>query len=198
MSMAKASARFLFGMALALVAAGCLTSAPPQPKSWIVSAERKPASEVKVSKTARLGSLSVAAPYDKPALVVRRMDGSIAFDSYNVFASSPSALLRAPLSTLLADDGRFGRILSSSTAARVDSTLEAVVTDLSLDCREDGRRIARVSLSLVVVEQREVKMFIDGEGSADAASGDYSAAFSSAFAQAVAAALASIPDAQEK
>ena len=196
--MVKASAISLFGLVLALLAAGCLTSAPPRPKSWIVSAARNPASEVKLSKTARLGSLSVAAPFDKPALVVRRVDGSVAFDSYNVFASSPSALLRAPLSALLADDGRFGRILSSSTAARVDSTLEAVVTDLSLDCREDGQRIARVSISIAVIEQREVKMFIDGEGSADAASGDYSAAFSSAFAQAVAAALASMPETQKK
>ena len=72
------------------------------------------------------------------------------------------------------------------------------MTDLSLDCREDGQRIARVSISIAVIEQREVKMFIDGEGSADAASGDYSAAFSSAFAQAVAAALASMPETQKK
>ena len=180
-------------MSLALAAAGCLTSAPPQPKSWVVSATRKPSAEIAVAKTARLGSLSVVAPYDKPALAVRRADGSMAFDAYNVFAASPSALLRAPLSALLEDDGRFGRILSAVSTARSGSTLEAVVTDLSLDCREEGKRIARVSLSLAVIENREVKMFLDGEGSADAASGDYSSAFSEAFAKAVSAALAGAP-----
>ena len=185
-------------VALAWGTAGCFTSAPPQPKSWIVSAPHKPIGEVIVSKASRLGSLSVAAPYDKPALAVKRADGSIAFDAYNVFATSPSALLRAPLSALLEGDGRFGHILSAVSAARAESTLEAVVTDLSLDCREEGRRFAHVALSLAVIENREVKMFLDGEGSADAASGNYSDAFSDAFAQAVAAALSTAPQSMEK
>ena len=176
--------------ALSALAGGCLVSAPPQPKSWVVSAERKPAAEMNVAKTSRLGSLSVAAPYDKPALAVRRADGSIAFDSYNVFATAPSALLRAPLATLLEDGGRFGRILPATTMARTGATIEAVVNDISLDCREEGRRVAHVSISLAVIENREVKDFLDGEGTADAAAGDYSAAFSEAFAKAVAAALA--------
>ena len=178
---------------LALTAVGCFTVAPPQPKSWVVSAPHESSAEVVVTKTARLGSLSVAAPYDKPALVVKRADGSIAFDAYNVFATSPSMLLRMPLSALLEADGRFGRILSASSVARSATTLEAVVTDLSLDCREEGRRLARVALSLAVIENREVKMFLDGVGSADAAAGDYSAAFSEAFAKAVSAALGTAP-----
>ena len=140
-----------------------------------------------------LGSISVVAPYDRPALAVRRKDGSIAFDAFNVFASSPSALLRAPLAVLLEEDGRFGRVLASVSAARVNSTIETVVTDLSLDCREEGKRVAGVSVSLAVIENREIKMFLDGTGSADAASGDYSAAFSEAFAEAVAEALKAMP-----
>lgn len=171
-------------------AAGCLVSAPPQPKSWVVSAPRKPSLEVNVTKVARLGSLSVAAPYDKPAMAVRRKDGSLAFDAYNVFATSPSSLLRSPLAALLSENGRFGRILPSSSTARTGTTVEAVINDLSLDCREEGRRIARVSLSLAVVENREVKEFLDGEGEADVVEGDYSAAFSAAFEKAVSTAMA--------
>lgn len=172
---------------------GCIVSAPPQPKSWIVTAQRKPSAEMDVSKASRLGSLCVAAPYDKPALAVKRADGSIAFDSYNVFATSPSALLRAPLIALLEDGGRFGRMLPSATTARTGTTVEAVVNDLSLDCTEEGRQTARVAISLAVIENREVKEFLDGEGTADASSGDYSAAFSEAFAKAVASALAAAP-----
>ena len=172
------------------LASACLVSAPPQPKSWVVSAPRKPSLEVSVTKVARLGSLSVAAPYDKPAMAVRRKDGSLAFDAYNVFATSPSSLLRAPLAALLSERGRFGRILPSSSTARTGTTVEAVVNDLSLDCREEGRRIARVSLSLAIVENREVKEFLDGEGTADVEGGDYSAAFSAAFEKAVSTAMA--------
>ena len=179
--------------AFSLAAGGCLTSAPPQPKSWVVSAERKSTAELDVSKTARLGALSVAAPYDKSALVVKRSDGSIAFDAYNVFATSPSMLLRMPLLTLLESDGRFGHMLTATSAARSNTTLEAVVTDLSLDCREEGKRVANVSISLVVIENREVKMFLDGIGFDDATSGNYSVAFSDAFSKAVANALESMP-----
>lgn len=184
----------LTGIISVLVFSGCLTSAPPPPKSWIVSASRKSDSELMIDKVARLGSITVAAPYDKSALAVKRADGSLAFDAYNVFASSPSALLRAPLAALLEDDGRFGRVLSSVSTARSSSTLEAVVTDLSLDCTVENRRTAKVSISIAVIENREIKMFLDGSGSADAASGDYSAAFSEAFSQAVFDALRSMPN----
>ena len=184
----------LAGIISVLAFSGCLTSAPPPPKSWIVSASRKSNSELMIDKVARLGSITVAAPYDKSALAVKRADGSLAFDAYKVFASSPSALLRAPLAALLEDDGRFGRVLSSVSTARSSSTLEAVVTDLSLDCTVENRRTAKVSISIAVVENREIKMFLDGWGSADAASGDYSAAFSEAFSQAVFDALRSMPN----
>ena len=184
----------LTGIISVLVFSGCLTSAPPPPKSWIVSASRKSNSELMIDKVARLGSITVAAPYDKLALAVKRADGSLAFDAYNVFASSPSALLRAPLAALLEDDGRFGRVLSSVSTARSSSTLEAVVTDLSLDCTVENRRTAKVSISIAVIENREIKMFLDGSGSADAASGDYSAAFSEAFSQAVFDALRAMPN----
>ena len=184
----------LTGIISVLAFSGCLTSAPPPPKSWIVSASRKSNSELMIDKVARLGSITVAAPYDKSALAVKRADGSLAFDAYNVFASSPSALLRAPLAALLEDDGRFGRVLSSVSTARSSSTLEAVVTDLSLDCTVENRRTAKVSISIAVIENREIKMFLDGSGSADAASGDYSAAFSEAFSQAVFDALRAMPN----
>lgn len=184
----------LFSIVLPLsLLSGCLAPAPPAPKNWTVSASRKSSSELMVDKVSRLGSLTVASPYDRPALAVKRADGSVAFDSYNVFAASPSALLRAPLAVLIEDDGRFGRVLSGVSSARAGATLETVVTDLSLDCTEEGRRVAKVTLSIAVIENREIKMFLDGTGSADAASGNYSAAFSAAFSDAVSAALGSMP-----
>ena len=178
----------------AIVLCGCLASAPSLPKNWMISAQRNSTAEVDVSKTVRLGAISVAAPYDRPALAVKRADGSVAFDAYNVFAASPSALLRAPLSVLIEDSGRFGRVLPQSSSARYGATLETVVTDLSLNCTEDGGRMATVSLSIAVLEGREVKMFLYGTASADASSGNFSAAFSEAFAKAVAMALESAED----
>ncbi len=191
MNMTEAPRMVSFAIAVAVLASGCLTSAPPQPKSWVVSASRKQVAEIDVSKAVKLGSVTVAAPYDKSALAVRRADGSVAFDAYNAFASSPAALLRAPLATLLGSSGCFGLVLPSASSARVGTTIEAVVNDISLDCREQGKRIARVSLTLSVVEGRSLVEILYGEGTADAASGDYSAAFSEAFGKAVSSAVAS-------
>lgn len=192
--MARKIEGILFWSILVLSFSGCLTSAPPPPKSWIVSASRSSNSELMIDRVSRLGSITVASPYDKPALTVKRKDGSVAFDAYNAFASSPSALLRAPLTAILEDDGRFGRVLSTVSTARANSTLEVVVTDLSLDCTVEGKRTAKVSISIAVIENREIKMFLDGSGSADAASGNYSESFSAALSQAVLDALKSMPE----
>ena len=176
-----------------LLLCGCISQDQPPSKSWLISASRKNVSELNIDKVSKLGSVTVASPYDRPALAVKRKDGSIAFDAYNVFASSPSALLRAPLAALLEADGRFGRILSSVSTARYGTSFEVVVSDISLDCREEGKRIAMVTLSIAIIENREIKMFLDGKGVADAAKGDYSAAFSEAFSNAVIDALKALP-----
>ncbi len=190
-NMTEASRMVTCAIAVAMLASGCLTSAPPQPKSWVVSASRKQVAEIDVGKAVKLGAITVAAPYDKPALAVMRADGSVAFDAYNAFASSPAALLRAPLATLLGCSGCFGLVIPSASSARVGTTIEAAVNDISLDCREPGKRIARISLTLSVVENRSLVEILHGEGAADAASGDYSAAFSEAFGKAVSSAVAS-------
>ncbi len=177
-------------LAAAILLGGCIASAPPQPRSWVVSAPRRQVAEVDVGRSAKVGAVTVSAPYDRAAMVVMRPDGSVAFDPCNAFAGSPAALLRSPLASLLGDAGAFGLVLPSAGSARVDATIEANVSNLSLDCREGGRRVARAALSLSVVENRSLVEILYGEGEADASAGDYSAAFSEAFAKAVSAALA--------
>ena len=121
---------------------------------------------------------------------------SVAFDHYNVFAASPAALLRAPVRSRIGADGRFGSVVSPSSAAWADAQVEVQVTDLSLDCRTDGRRRARAALALDVVKAgrgpRTVALQGAGAGEADAAEGDYARAFSSAVDAALAEALKSL------
>lgn len=89
---------------LACWCAGCLSSDAPAAKAWTLdAAPSAPAAGVlegagkAAFTTTRVGAVSVDAPYDKTPFVVRRADGSVAFDHYNVFAASPAALLRAPV-----------------------------------------------------------------------------------------------------
>ena len=144
---------------LACWCAGCLSSDAPAAKAWTLdAAPSAPAAGVlegagkAAFTTTRVGAVSVDAPYDKTPFVVRRADGSVAFDHYNVFAASPAALLRAPVRNRIGADGRFGSVVSPSSAAWADAQVEVQVTDLSLDCRTDGRRRARAALALDVVK----------------------------------------------
>ena len=186
---------FLF---LALCA-GCFTSGKPTPKSWTVEptaaapAEPSPEKASPAFAITRVGTVAVNAPFDRASFVVRRADGSVAFDAYNEFAATPSALLRSPIRAQLATDGRFGHVVAQSSAASADASVEVLVTDLSLDCRESGKRTARAAVCVDVVKTgrgaRTVALSADGASEADATSGDFSSAFSKAFNEALAEAL---------
>ena len=129
---------------------------------------------------------------------VRRADGSVARDSYNVFASPPSTLLRAAVRARLEADGRFGRIVPQSSSASADVQVEVLVRDLSLDCSEAERRMTRAAVSIDVLRAgrgaRTVILSGDGAGTGDAAKGDYTAAFSQAFDAALVAALKALKE----
>ena len=184
-----------------LLCAGCLSSSVEPPKTWTVTPTdaRPPAvAPAGAFSVTRQGALTVTAPFDSTSFVVRRADGSVARDSYNVFASPPSTLLRAAVRARLEADGRFGRIVPQSSSASADVQVEVLVRDLSLDCTEAERRTARAAVSIDVLRAgrgaRTVILSGDGAGTGDAAKGDYSAAFSQAFDAALAAALKALKE----
>ncbi|MBR1588604.1 MAG: membrane integrity-associated transporter subunit PqiC [Kiritimatiellae bacterium] len=191
----RAAASFL----LIALCAGCFSSGRPESKRWTVEPAPAPAREQGPERPppafgmTRVGSIVVNAPFDRTPLVVRRADGSVAFDAYNEFAAAPSSLLRAPVRKMLASDGRFGHVVPPSSVASADASVEVMVTDLSLDCREAGKRKARAAVCVDVVKAgggpRTVVLSADGASEADAAAGDFSAAFSRAFNEALAEAL---------
>ena len=189
------------GMALALaICVGCFTSAPPPAKAWTVDAAAPsglpPAEPKPVFAATRLGGVSVLAPYDQPSFTVRRSDGSLAFDPGNRFAAQPAALLKGPFMAGLAADGRFGHVVPQASIVSADAVVEVTVPELSLDCRKEGSRKARASVTVNVVRNgrtvRDIALSGSGAGEADAENGDYSAAFSAAVGTAFANALSGL------
>ena len=188
-------------MALALaICAGCFTSAPPPAKAWTVDAAPPsglpPAEPKPVFAATRLGGVSVLAPYDQPSFTVRRSDGSLAFDPGNRFAAQPAALLKGPFMAGLAADGRFGHVVPQTSIVSADAVIEVTVPELSLDCRKEGARKARATVTVNVVRNgravRDIALSGSGAGEADAENGDYSAAFSAAVGTAFANALSGL------
>ncbi len=174
--------------------AGCLGPAPTSPESWTIDcAELSRLETAFVDEPARLAQVSVRAPFDDRRFVVLRPDGSLAFDDFNGFAAPPAALIRSAAEDALAASGAFPRIVAANSSAPARYALELCVTRLALDCREEGRRNAVVSLSLTVLDGRTVRSVHRGEAASPTDDGNYSAAFSRALADALAAALAAPP-----
>ena len=103
----------------AALLAGCLSSAPEDPKAWLIPADT----------SLVVSSVTVASPYDGTRFVLLREDGSVAFDGFNVFAARPAALLRT-------------EVREKYKAPRL------IVRRLALDCRGENRREALAELAL--------------------------------------------------
>ena len=188
-------------MTALLACAGCFSSSVEPPKAWTVFpvAGNSPAAPAPGAfSVTRQGPVTVTAPFDSTSFVVRRADGSVARDPYNVFAAPPSALLRAAVRARLESDGRFGRVVPQSSSASADVQVEVLVRDLSLDCTDANRRMSRAAVSIDVLRAdrgaRTVILSGDGDGTDDAKNGDYSAAFSKAFDAALANALKNLKE----
>ena len=127
--------------------AGCLSDAPKEPMYWTLDADTGIA----------VSAVRMRAPYDSIRIPVLRADGSIAFDSFNSFATKPSRLVSEAFKI-----GRKGPIVTVRTFA--------------LDCRGEGRRDALVEL--------ELDSGARAIGTAPTDDGNYSKAFSAAFLKA--------------
>lgn len=170
---------------------GCLSSAPPAPTNWTIAPEAAAVSAAAQPKwgTARLALVTVRAPYDGQKLAVLRKNGSLAFDSFNLFAAAPAALLRGAARDVAARSGLFARVVPAASAAAAPYALEVSVTRLALDCRTEGVRNAVCELSLTLLNGREIVGVASGEGTSSVHNGDFSAAFSTAFTTALSGAL---------
>lgn len=143
----------------AFVLTGCLGSAPKRPVCWTIETE----------PLAAVGRVVVSAPYSGTRFAVLRADGSLAFDAYNVFAASPSAILSDAL-----------------VSRRKNGVL--TVRKLALDCRKPDQREAVVELEIL-----RWGVTVKGAASAPTADGNYTAAFSAAFSAAYRQAVQALP-----
>ena len=182
-------------MAAALpMVSGCLSSSVQPVSRWTIDyrAGGKYAAAVRYG-VARVSQVSVRAPYDGDGMSVLRADGSVAADAYNLFAASPSQLLRGVVFDALSASGLFAFVVNGSSAVASDVSVELLVTRLALDCRGDGDagRAARAEIVLRLVEPRgKLMKALVAAGTADAADGNYGRAFSAAVSRALEKALA--------
>lgn len=182
--------RLFLPLVLALVA-GCLSPAPKAPTNWTIEIGCRPdlqSSQLASRRQLRLNRVRVRAPFAGRRIAVLRDDGSVAFDSYNVFAAAPALLLTgAALDAVNSSPDATCVLLSEDSSARCKESIEITVSTFALDCRQ-GRRDARVALEVALLSGRD--LVANGAGTAAVpVTGDFSQAFSSAYAAALAEAF---------
>ena len=185
---AKALAAALAASALA----GCLTSVgTPEVACWNVEYTGAKAGRGVEPRfgVARVSQVVVRAPYAVKGLAVLRANGTVAFDPYNEFASSPNLLIRGVVEDALSASSLFKAVVGSSSSAGSSLFAEVTVTRLALDCRREGLRNAVAELELRLVDGRDIVSAAKGAGEGDAADGNYGKAFSAAVSGALGEAI---------
>ena len=176
----------IFVLLLAPALAGCFSASPILVSHWPVdyvgptSAERSGKLGI-----GRVSQVVVRAPYNAEGISVLRTNGTVEHDAYNEFAALPSTLLKGPLLDAMAASGKFKTVVNSSSATISTTSVELMVTDLSLDCRKKDSRRAVVKIILRVLQSGEIVGLEKGAGEADATDGNYGAAFSKAYSSAL-------------
>lgn len=168
------------------VLSGCLTASVPKVSQWILEYEG-PVRTAQVAKydVGRVSQVLVRSPYNEVGIAVLKSDGSVAFDSYNEYAASPTALLKGMVCDAMNASGLFGSVVNASSSVRSSAAVEVFFTRLALDCRQKGMRKASAAVVVRILGPDGRADIAKGEGVMDVADGNFGAAMSGAASAAL-------------
>jgi len=179
----------LLALLLLPLFAGCLTAESTDVTQWtLVFCPKNAAAGTAKYGIARISHVSIRAPYRSKSIVVYRADGSVALDAYNEFAAEPMMLMRGVVADALEGCGLFKSVVSSTSLAKSDVSVEVDITSLALDCRGDGASSRKAVADLVirlVDSAGGILTAAKGSASVPAAEPNFGAALSQACSQAL-------------
>jgi len=182
-----------FVVLASLLLSGCLSSKPLECKVWNLEfCGEQTKAEKPVFGSCRLLQVGVIMPFDSRSIMVRKADGSVAFDPYNEYSALPSLLARYLVGQAMGDSGKFELVVNAISSVRTECSAEVLITRLDLDCRRHGSRLAEAEVLMRIVRDGKLVSVVNGSASVDAKSGNYGAAMSEALSQAVIKALAEL------
>ena len=168
------------------VLSGCFTASVPKVSQWILEYEGSVrTAQVAKYDVGRVSQVLVRSPYNEVGIAVLKPDGSVAFDPYNEYAASPTAMLKGMVCDAMNASGLFGSVVNASSSVKSSAMVEAYFTRLALDCRQEGGRKASVTVVVRILGPDGRAAVAKGEGVMDATDGNFGAAFSSAASTAL-------------
>jgi uncharacterized lipoprotein YmbA len=140
---------------LALIAFSLLACAPTRPAietaNWLVAPERTgPPRTMQSPLWLKMGSFSVAAPFDTKSLVYRLGDQRYEKDFYNAYISSPSNMLSNATRQWLDQSGIFRITVAQGASFFPFYTLQATIDELYGDYRNKPEAVVSVQFFLTV------------------------------------------------
>ena len=140
---------------LALIAFSLLACAPTRPAietaNWLVAPERTgPPRTMQSPLWLKMGSFSVATPFDTKSLVYRLGDQRYEKDFYNAYISSPSNMLSNATRQWLDQSGIFRITVAQGTSFFPFYTLQATIDELYGDYRNKPEAVVSVQFFLTV------------------------------------------------
>lgn len=145
--------KYIFWALIAAISVACTlpTRAPVTPVSWVVMPERtaaplKPRSDFWV----KVGSVTVAPPFDGKSLVYRLGDSRYEKDFYNVYASIPSEMIGSAERQWFNKANIFSAAVGQGNSLFPYYTLQATVNEFYGDYRVRPEAVVSVEFFLTV------------------------------------------------
>jgi len=138
-------------LVLSLFACSLPTRAPVAPTSYMVNPERSgPSLKNRSSYWLKIGSVSVATPYDGRSLVYRLGDQRFEKDFYNVYTTLPAQMIANAERQWINQSGIFSAAVGQSNSFFPYYTLQASVNEFYGDYRVRPEAVVSIEFFLTV------------------------------------------------
>ena len=139
-------------VALAASIASCSLTRPTPVKQMFLLEPPAPASAVTPQSplAARIGTVTVAAPYRDRAFVVREADLRFETDFYHEYVVAPAPMIAEAIASALAQAGVFAKVIPPGAPPEAELTIDAFVGSLHADNRDAKAPTAELAITFYV------------------------------------------------
>lgn len=124
----------------------------PAPVKQMYLLEAPPAAVVAAPspKSARIGTVTVAAPYRDRAFVVREADMRFENDYYHEYVVAPAAMIAEAIARSLSESQVFAKVIPPNAPPEADLTIDAFVSAFYADNRDPKTPAAELAVTFYV------------------------------------------------
>ena len=138
-------------VALSATLAACSITRPtPVKEMYLIEAPPATAVSPTSPLTARVGTVTVAAPYRDRTFVVREADSRFEADFYHEYVVAPAAMIAEAVARSLSDAKVFGKVIPPGAPPEAELTIDAFVGALYADNRDPKAPAAELAITFYV------------------------------------------------